>query len=146
MEAVTYRAAKAKMVELMLQGYPWHEAVAAAGLRISRSTAYQVLQRVRDSGRGSPDRRAAWPCHQTTCSTAPLAEVWVVSYDATISPHFVLGQLSANGGITPVGRLTNSQPRSMAVGAGHQLWMTTAWSANTLERVDLPVGADSPAA
>ena len=69
--------------------------------------------------------------------------LWVVYYDATISPHFILGQLSANGGIMPVGRLTNSQPRYLAVGAGHQLWMTTAWSANTLERVDLPVGADS---
>jgi len=74
MEAAAYRAAKAQVVEQMLQGHPWHEAVAAAGLRISRSTAYQLLKRVRDSGRGGPDRWAAWTCHQTTRSAAPLAE------------------------------------------------------------------------
>jgi transposase len=50
MEAAAYRAAKAQVVEQMLQGHPWHEAVAAAGLRISRSTAYQLLKRVRTEG------------------------------------------------------------------------------------------------
>ena len=50
MEAAAYRAAKTQVVELMLQGQPWHEAVAAAGLRISRSTAYHLLQRVRTEG------------------------------------------------------------------------------------------------
>ena len=50
MEAAAYRAAKAQVVEHMLQGHPWHEAVAAAGLRISRSTAYQLLKRVRTEG------------------------------------------------------------------------------------------------
>jgi transposase len=37
-------------VKHMLQGQPWHEAVAAAGLRISRSTAYHFLKRVRTEG------------------------------------------------------------------------------------------------
>lgn len=70
--------------------------------------------------------------------------LWVVYYDPTISPHFLLGQLSASGSITPVGRLTDSQPRYLAVGAGQHLYMTTAWSSNTLERVDLSaLGADS---
>ena|SRR5215472_2497487 len=50
MEAAAYRAAKMQVVEQMLQGQPWHEAVAAAGLRISRSTAYQLLKRVRTEG------------------------------------------------------------------------------------------------
>ena len=50
MEAAAYRAAKMQVVEHMLQGHPWHEAVAAAGLRISRSTAYQLLKRVRTEG------------------------------------------------------------------------------------------------
>ena len=50
MEAAAYRAAKMQVVEHMLQGQPWHEAVAAAGLRISRSTAYHLLKRVRTEG------------------------------------------------------------------------------------------------
>jgi transposase len=50
MEAAAYRAAKAQVVEQMLQGRPWHEAMAAAGLRINRSTAYQLLKRVRAEG------------------------------------------------------------------------------------------------
>lgn len=50
MEAAGYQAAKIQVVEHMLQGHPWHEAVAAAGLQISRSTAYQLLKRVRTEG------------------------------------------------------------------------------------------------
>jgi transposase len=50
MEAAAYRAAKMQVVEHMLQGHPWHKAVAAAGLRISRSTAYHLLKRVRTEG------------------------------------------------------------------------------------------------
>src|SRR5215469_14802997 len=50
MEAAAYWAAKAQVVEHMLQGRPWHEAVAAAGLQISRSTAYHLLKRVRTEG------------------------------------------------------------------------------------------------
>jgi transposase len=50
MKAAAYRAARAQVVEHMLQGHPWHEAVTAAGLRISRSTAYHLLKRVRTEG------------------------------------------------------------------------------------------------
>jgi hypothetical protein len=50
MDAATYQAARAQVVERMLEGQPWHEAVTAAGLRISRSTAYQLLKRVRSEG------------------------------------------------------------------------------------------------
>jgi hypothetical protein len=50
METDMHRAAKAQVVAAMLQGRPWHEAVAAAGLQMSRSTAYQLLKRVRTLG------------------------------------------------------------------------------------------------
>jgi transposase len=43
METDMHRAAKAQVVAAMLQGRPWHEAVAAAGLQMSRSTAYRQL-------------------------------------------------------------------------------------------------------
>ena len=44
------RAAKRELVRHMLQGQPWHVAAAAAGLHVSRSTAYRLLQRVRTEG------------------------------------------------------------------------------------------------
>ena len=47
METEARRVAKAQLVTHMLQGQPWHAAAAAAGLRVSRSTAYQLLKRVR---------------------------------------------------------------------------------------------------
>ena len=50
MEAAAYRAAKMQVVEHMLKEHPWHEAVAASGLQISRSTAYHLLKRVRTEG------------------------------------------------------------------------------------------------
>lgn len=50
MEAAARQAAKAQMIRAMLQGYPWHEAAAAAGVQTSRSAAYRLLQRVRASG------------------------------------------------------------------------------------------------
>jgi transposase len=50
MEAAARQAAKAQMIRAMLQGQPWHEAAAAAGVQTSRSAAYRLLQRVRTSG------------------------------------------------------------------------------------------------
>jgi len=44
------RAARAQLVRHMLQGQPWHVAAAAAGLHVSRATAYRLLQRVRTEG------------------------------------------------------------------------------------------------
>ena len=84
MEAAVYRAAKAQVVEHMLQGYPWHEAVAATGLRISRSTAYQLLKRVRTEGEaalidgrhGHPIKLRAPLCHW-------LEEYWRDRQEAT---------------------------------------------------------------
>lgn len=50
MEAATRQAAKAQMVSAMLQGQPWLEAAAAAGVQTSCSATYRLLQRVRISG------------------------------------------------------------------------------------------------
>jgi len=44
------RGAKTHLVRLMQEGYPWHKAVAAAGLQISRSTAYRLVQSVQSRG------------------------------------------------------------------------------------------------
>lgn len=62
---------------------------------------------------------------------------WVIYYDPTVSPHYVLGQLNASGAITPIGRLTDSQPNYLTVGPDQHLWITTSYS-NIIERVDLP--------
>ena len=50
METEERRAAKRELVKHMLQGQPWHVAVAATGLHVSRSTAYRLLKRVRTEG------------------------------------------------------------------------------------------------
>jgi len=76
MEATAYRAAKAQVVEHMLQGQPWHEAVAAVGLRISRSTAYRLVKRVRIEGEAAlTDGRHGHP----TKLRAPLRH-WLEAY------------------------------------------------------------------
>jgi streptogramin lyase len=68
----------------------------------------------------------------------PDNKLWVIYYDVTAIPHYVLGQLTASGGITPAGRLTNSQPNYLTIGPDHRIWMTLAWNPNTIERADLP--------
>jgi len=42
----TEREAKARLVEGMLRGEPWQDAVLASGLSLSRSGAYSLTQRV----------------------------------------------------------------------------------------------------
>jgi transposase len=76
MEAAAYRAAKMQVVERMLQGQPWHEAVAAAELQISRSTAYHLLKRVRTEGEAAlTDGRHGHP----TKLRAPVRQ-WLEEY------------------------------------------------------------------
>ena len=76
MEIAAYQAAKMQMVEHMLQGKPWHEAVAAAGLQISRSTAYHLLKRVHTEGEADlTDGRHGHP----TKLRAPLRH-WLEAY------------------------------------------------------------------
>jgi transposase len=50
MEQEQRQAAKRQMLELMQAGQPWQAAAAAAGIRVSRSTAYRWQQEVRTRG------------------------------------------------------------------------------------------------
>lgn len=50
MKIADRQAAKRELVRSMLQGQPWHVAAAAAGLHVSRATAYRLLQRSRTEG------------------------------------------------------------------------------------------------
>jgi transposase len=76
-----YRAAKAAMIAYMDEGYPWHEAVAKAGVVVSRATAYRLWLRswregpsYLDDGRhGHPSklRDPIRPWLLDTCTHAP---------------------------------------------------------------------------
>lgn len=46
MDDAPRRSAKARLVEAMLHGQPWEDAVIAAGLDLRRSGAYRLTQRV----------------------------------------------------------------------------------------------------
>lgn len=84
MEAAAYRAAKMQVVEHMLQGQPWHEAVAATGLQISRSTAYQLLKRVCTEGEAAlTDGRYGHPTKLRTPVRQWLEGYWQVRPGAT---------------------------------------------------------------
>jgi transposase len=50
MDKEQYCAAKARLVAQMQEGQPWQAAAAAAGVQISQSTAYRLLQVVRKQG------------------------------------------------------------------------------------------------
>jgi transposase len=50
MELEPRQAAKRRMLELMRAGQPWQAAAAAAGIQVSRSTAYRWQQEVRTRG------------------------------------------------------------------------------------------------
>ena len=50
MEQEQRQAAKREMLELMQAGQPWQTAAAAAGIQVSRSTAYRWQQEVRTRG------------------------------------------------------------------------------------------------
>ncbi len=44
------KIAKAHLISLMQAGYPWQKAAAMAGLHLSRSTAYRLLQAIQTLG------------------------------------------------------------------------------------------------
>jgi|SRR5579859_352582 len=50
MEQEQRQAAKRQMVQLMQAGQPWQVAAAAAGIQVSRSTAYRWQQEMRTRG------------------------------------------------------------------------------------------------
>jgi transposase len=57
-----HQTAKAHLVALMQAGYPWHEAVAAAGLHMSRSTVYRLVQAAQTQGEAAfQDKRQGHP-------------------------------------------------------------------------------------
>jgi transposase len=56
------QGAKAHLIMLMQAGYPWHKAVAATGLHISRSTAYRLVQAAQTQGEAAfQDKRQGHP-------------------------------------------------------------------------------------
>jgi transposase len=56
------RAARRRLVEGMRRGQPWHEAAAAAGLVVGRSTAYRLRRRAQTEGEAAlEDRRHGHP-------------------------------------------------------------------------------------
>jgi transposase len=56
------QAARMHLVMLMQAGYPWHKAAATAGLHISRSTAYRLVEAVQTRGEVAfQDRRHGHP-------------------------------------------------------------------------------------
>jgi len=62
MEEEQTRAAKRQMVALMQAGHSWQEAATMAGIQISRSAAYRLLQKVRAQGEaGLQDGRHGHP-------------------------------------------------------------------------------------
>jgi hypothetical protein len=62
MEEEHNRAAKGRMVALMQAGHSWQEAATMAGVQISRSAAYRLLQKVRTQGEeGLRDGRHGHP-------------------------------------------------------------------------------------
>jgi len=67
MDKEQHRAAKARLVAQMQAGRSWQAAAATAGMQISQSTAYRLLQVVRirgeaalQDGRHGHRSRAAW--------------------------------------------------------------------------------------
>jgi transposase len=62
MEKEQQRAAKGQMIALMQAGHSWQEASTMAGVQISRSAAYRLLQKVRTQGEtGLHDGRHGHP-------------------------------------------------------------------------------------
>lgn len=81
MEKEEHRAAKGQLVALMQAGHSWQEAASHAGIQISRSAAYRLLQKVRTQGEtGLQDGRHGHPAKlrepvldflKDSCQTAP---------------------------------------------------------------------------
>ena len=75
MEQEQRQAAKRQMLEFMQAGQPWQAAAAAAGIQVSRSTAYRWQQEVRTRGEGAlSDGRQGHPA-----KVLPLVLHWLES-------------------------------------------------------------------
>jgi transposase len=168
METEDRRAAKAQLVTHMLQGQPWDAAAAAAGLHVSRSTAYRLLQRVRTQGEaaladgrhGHPTKLRA-PLHhwleefwrerpQATCRKAQTA--LEARFGVEVSQSH-LSRVRAALGLTPVPEAREkkqapSQPvePTWQEGAGSLLLLAAAHKTGLLEALEcaMPVAQAMP--
>jgi transposase len=63
MDRQAYRTAKAQMITGMEAGQSWQEAAGQAGVQISRTAAYRLLQRVRTEGAAALEDQRHWQSH-----------------------------------------------------------------------------------
>ena len=76
MEEEHSHAAKGQLVALMQAGHSWQEAATMAGVQISRSAAYRLLQKVRTQGEeGLRDGRHGHPAKLRGC-----VQQWLKDY------------------------------------------------------------------
>lgn len=88
------RAAKGQMVALMQAGHSWQEASTMAGVQISRSAAYRLLQKVRAQGEaGLQDGRHGHPA-----KLREPVQQWLKDYcqAAPGTPSHIVQQALAN--------------------------------------------------
>ncbi len=76
------RAAKARLVAAMEDGRSWQEAVALAGLTVSRATAYRVRRQVHLEGDSALDDGR----HGHAYKFRPVIQQWLVAY-CQAAPH-----------------------------------------------------------
>ncbi len=94
MEEERQRAAKGPMIALMQAGHSWQEASTMAGIQISRSAAYRLLQKVRTQGEeGLQDGRHGHPA-----KLREPVQQWLKDYcqAAPSTPSHVVQQALAN--------------------------------------------------
>jgi transposase len=82
MEEKPHGAAKRQMVALMQAGHSWQEAASMAGIQISRSAAYRLLQKARTQG------EAAWQNgrHGHPAKLREPVRLWLKEY-CQAAPH-----------------------------------------------------------
>ena len=114
MEKAGRQAAKAQMIHALLQGHPWHEAAAAAGVQTSRSAADRLLQRVRTLGESAlVDGRHGHPSKVRLPVRQWLQGYWQVHPQA--SCREAQEALHAHGGV----RVSQSQLSRVRVVLGY---------------------------
>jgi len=94
MEKEQQRVAKGRVVALMQAGHSWQEASTMAGVQISRSAAYRLLQKVRTQGEaGLQDGRHGHPA-----KLREPVQQWLKDYchAAPGTPSHIVQQALAN--------------------------------------------------
>ncbi len=104
MEEEQNRAAKGQMIALMQTGHSWQEASTMAGVQISRSAAYRLLQKVRTQGEaGLQDGRHGHPA-----KLREPVQQWLKDYchAAPSTPSHTVGGSIRSRGAEPKHRTT----------------------------------------